>query len=286
MADSITTTGDLGIKGNMQPPKQPPAQEAAKELTTKSVENLGFDSELTRFAVFHTNGCIWKAADVLLRFENRSDEGDVVDRLQALKILARLRSGALTQSEMPRSTAPKDSPEKSNTKTAKKQSSLEKVTDGSQSQSKTVITTIQKEPAILAQKSVKRKLSPDASQVPNDAATNPDAHNLSRRKTEQKFIDDKSLKLQHMLVNEVVWADEKMVWAERLFQQYKPKLVFSENIRASAIHHFDCLVRTLETASHLAMLRKSLLDIESQGFPDLTIWFKTVHVGPIELKVT
>lgn len=43
------------------------AAQEASQLTIENVAELGFDNELIRFAVFHTNGSIWEAADVLLR---------------------------------------------------------------------------------------------------------------------------------------------------------------------------------------------------------------------------
>ncbi|TGO65754.1 hypothetical protein BCON_0001g00700 [Botryotinia convoluta] len=126
-----------------------PAQEAP-QLTVENVVELGFDNELIRFAVFYTNGSIWEAADVLLRFESQPDKGNAVgllefalwiaenDQIKALKILARFRSGTPAQSDMQGTATSSISIEKSNNETTQKQFTLEEVADGGESQSKEV----------------------------------------------------------------------------------------------------------------------------------------------------
>ncbi|KAF7872771.1 uncharacterized protein EAF02_008842 [Botrytis sinoallii] len=126
-----------------------PAQEPS-QLTIENVAGLGFDNELIRFAVFHTNGSIWEAADVLLRFESRPDKGNAVgllefalwiaenDQIKALKILARFRSGTLTQSDTHGTAISRKSIEKANNETTQKQSTLEEMAYGGKGQNKEV----------------------------------------------------------------------------------------------------------------------------------------------------
>ncbi|KAF7904839.1 hypothetical protein BELL_0256g00090 [Botrytis elliptica] len=126
-----------------------PAQEPS-QLTIENVAELGFDNELIRFAVFHTNGSIWEATDVLLRFESRPDKGNLVgllefalwiaenDRIKALKILATFRSGTLAQSDMQGTATSIKGIEKSSNETTQKPSTLEAAVDGGNSQSKEV----------------------------------------------------------------------------------------------------------------------------------------------------
>ncbi|TGO26974.1 hypothetical protein BPAE_0050g00060 [Botrytis paeoniae] len=122
---------------------EPLAQRAVSE---QPAQELGFDNELIRFAVFHTNGSIWEAADVLYGFESRPDKGNAVgllefalwisenDQIKALKILARLthdavefRSGTPARSDMQKTPISIKSVEKSNNETTQKQSTLEEV---------------------------------------------------------------------------------------------------------------------------------------------------------------
>ncbi|KAF7945936.1 uncharacterized protein EAE97_004974 [Botrytis byssoidea] len=126
-----------------------PAQEDS-QLNVENVAELGFDNELIRFAVFHTNGSIWEAADVLLRFESRRDKGNAVgllefalwiaenDQVKALRVLARFRSGTPAQPTMQGAATSSKSIEKSNNETTQKQSTLEEVAGGGESQSKGV----------------------------------------------------------------------------------------------------------------------------------------------------
>ncbi|KAF7869626.1 hypothetical protein EAF04_004410 [Stromatinia cepivora] len=173
MAEPIENAIEPVEKGTVS---EKPVQEAPR-LTIENVAQLGFDHELIRFAVFHTNGSIWEAADVLLKFESRPDKGNAVgllefalwiaekDRIKALKILARVslksfvvffnqqlisvpvkfRSGAPAQPEMLGSITSKKSTETRNAETAQKKSSLKKVTNGGESQSKVVGTALQKQ---------------------------------------------------------------------------------------------------------------------------------------------
>ncbi|KAF5872546.1 uncharacterized protein Bfra_005907 [Botrytis fragariae] len=131
-----------------------PAQEAP-QLTVENVAGLGFDNELIRFAVFHTSGSIWEAADVLLRFESQPYKGDAVgllefalwiaenDQIKASKILARSRSGTPARSNVQKTAASIRSVEKSNNETTQKQSTLEEVVDGGKSQSKEMAESAQ-----------------------------------------------------------------------------------------------------------------------------------------------
>ncbi|TEY85794.1 hypothetical protein BOTCAL_0012g00510 [Botryotinia calthae] len=153
---------DLNKSGSAHLAQRPVSEQTAQEapqLTIGNVAELGFDNELIRFAVFHTNGSIWEAADVLLRlsdsFESRPDKGNAVgllefavwisenDQIKALKILARLtyiavrfRSGTPAQSDMQETSTSSKSFEKSNNETTQKQSTLEEVAEGGKSQSK------------------------------------------------------------------------------------------------------------------------------------------------------
>ncbi|ESZ95882.1 hypothetical protein SBOR_3695 [Sclerotinia borealis F-4128] len=291
LAESIESPREPVVKDAI--PRQP-AQEAP-ELTIENLTELGFDHELIRFAVFHTNGCIWEAADVLLRFEDRPDKGDAVarlefalwiannDRVKALKILAKFRSGARGQIKILQSTTPKDNAEQSIAETALKQSPFEKTTDTAQSQSQKqrVATNIDRKPVTTnatpahpkentSGSGVKRKISVDVIEIPDDAVLDvgTDAHDSSRRKTERRSVQNRTRAVRLSPLNEEVWADAKMKWADELFRSSKSQLVLSENFRGPLPHKFECLVRLLERKTVLPTIRKELLKIESNIFPD------------------
>ncbi|KAF7903419.1 uncharacterized protein EAF01_006468 [Botrytis porri] len=107
-------------KSTSEPPAQgavskKPAQKAP-QLTIENVAELGFENELIRFAIFHTYGSIWEAANVLLRF--RSDNPAQCDM-----------QGTATSSKRV---------EKSNNETMQKSSTVEEAVDRGKSQSKEV----------------------------------------------------------------------------------------------------------------------------------------------------
>ncbi|TGO91749.1 hypothetical protein BPOR_0019g00090 [Botrytis porri] len=107
-------------KSTSEPPAQgavskKPAQKAP-QLTIENVAELGFKNELIRFAIFHTYGSIWEAANVLLRF--RSDNPAQCDM-----------QGTATSSKRV---------EKSNNETMQKSSTVEEAVDRGKSQSKEV----------------------------------------------------------------------------------------------------------------------------------------------------
>ncbi|KAF7886282.1 hypothetical protein EAF00_010385 [Botryotinia globosa] len=126
-----------------------PAQDAS-QLSVENVAELGFANELIRFPVFHTNGSIWEAADVLLRSESRPDKWNAVgllefalwiaenDRIKALKVLARFCSGTPAQSDIHETATSSKSTEKINNDTMQTHFTLEEVAGGGESQSKEV----------------------------------------------------------------------------------------------------------------------------------------------------
>ncbi|KAJ8060607.1 hypothetical protein OCU04_010918 [Sclerotinia nivalis] len=197
---------------------------------------------------------------------------------------------------------------------------IAEATVSNQIQSKTVATTIKKEPtgepvvskAINTSPGVntygsgtKRKL--EVIEISDDEVTDVDVQSPSRVKTgnssgkdgapedsaaDDSAVDDNSGAVQTpeiplQLVNEGVWADKRIAWAEKFFQKSESRIVLGRNAGSSSnTHKVDCFVRVFQRATSLATIRKSLLALESQAYPYSTncILEGAVASATIELK--